>query len=105
MLAHRDALAGLLSREQGKPLAEARGEVAYAASFLEWFAEEAKRSYGECLARRTVARSDQHVDMCQVDAGSFETFADIKLLAVRCVHHSPSEMLPEINCAVAATGL
>lgn len=49
MLAHRDALAELLSREQGKPLGEARGEVAYAASFLEWFAEEAKRSYGDVV--------------------------------------------------------
>jgi succinate-semialdehyde dehydrogenase / glutarate-semialdehyde dehydrogenase len=49
MLAHRDALAELLSREQGKPLAEARGEVAYAASFLEWFAEEAKRVYGDVI--------------------------------------------------------
>ncbi|QGZ65874.1 NAD-dependent succinate-semialdehyde dehydrogenase [Paraburkholderia acidisoli] len=49
MLEHRDALGELLSREQGKPLAEARGEVAYAASFLEWFAEEAKRSYGDVI--------------------------------------------------------
>ncbi|GGA24336.1 NAD-dependent succinate-semialdehyde dehydrogenase [Dyella nitratireducens] len=49
MLVHREALAELLSREQGKPLAEARGEVAYAASFLEWFAEEAKRAYGDVI--------------------------------------------------------
>ncbi len=49
MLEHRDALAELLTREQGKPLAEARGEVGYAASFLEWFAEEAKRSYGDVI--------------------------------------------------------
>ncbi len=49
MLENRDALAELLSREQGKPLAEARGEVGYAASFLEWFAEEAKRSYGDVI--------------------------------------------------------
>ncbi|SAL75067.1 succinate semialdehyde dehydrogenase [Caballeronia choica] len=49
MLAQRDALAELLTREQGKPLAEAKGEVAYAASFLEWFAEEAKRSYGDVI--------------------------------------------------------
>ncbi|MEQ5844120.1 NAD-dependent succinate-semialdehyde dehydrogenase [Paraburkholderia acidicola] len=49
MLEHRDALAELLTREQGKPLAEARGEVAYAASFFEWFAEEAKRSYGDVI--------------------------------------------------------
>ncbi|POR55079.1 succinate semialdehyde dehydrogenase [Paraburkholderia eburnea] len=49
MLENRDALAQLLSREQGKPLAEARGEVAYAASFFEWFAEEAKRCYGDVI--------------------------------------------------------
>jgi succinate-semialdehyde dehydrogenase/glutarate-semialdehyde dehydrogenase len=49
MLEHRDALAELLTREQGKPLVEAKGEVAYAASFLEWFAEEAKRSYGDVI--------------------------------------------------------
>jgi succinate-semialdehyde dehydrogenase / glutarate-semialdehyde dehydrogenase len=49
MLEHRDALAELMSREQGKPLAEARGEVGYAASFLEWFAEEAKRAYGDVI--------------------------------------------------------
>ncbi|RQR53154.1 NAD-dependent succinate-semialdehyde dehydrogenase [Burkholderia sp. Bp9125] len=49
MLEHRDALAELLTREQGKPLAEARGEVGYAASFLEWFAEEAKRVYGDVI--------------------------------------------------------
>ncbi|MFL9920880.1 NAD-dependent succinate-semialdehyde dehydrogenase [Paraburkholderia fungorum] len=49
MLENRDALAELLTREQGKPLAEARGEVGYAASFFEWFAEEAKRSYGDVI--------------------------------------------------------
>jgi len=49
MLASQDELARLLSREQGKPLAEAKGEVAYAASFLEWFAEEAKRVYGDVI--------------------------------------------------------
>ncbi len=40
-------LAALMTAEQGKPLTEAKGEIAYAASFIEWFAEEAKRSYGE----------------------------------------------------------
>ncbi|WP_427306035.1 NAD-dependent succinate-semialdehyde dehydrogenase [Cupriavidus sp. H39] len=50
MLANADDLALLMTSEQGKPLAEARGEVAYAASFLEWFAEEAKRVSGEILA-------------------------------------------------------
>jgi succinate-semialdehyde dehydrogenase/glutarate-semialdehyde dehydrogenase len=49
MLAHRDDLAHLMTTEQGKPLAESRGEVAYAASFLEWFGEEAKRVYGDTI--------------------------------------------------------
>jgi len=49
MLQRQDDLARLLSTEQGKPLAEAKGEVAYAASFLEWFAEEAKRVYGDVI--------------------------------------------------------
>jgi succinate-semialdehyde dehydrogenase/glutarate-semialdehyde dehydrogenase len=49
MMQHQDALAELLTREQGKPLAEAKGEIAYAASFLEWFGEEAKRVYGQTI--------------------------------------------------------
>jgi succinate-semialdehyde dehydrogenase/glutarate-semialdehyde dehydrogenase len=49
MLEHREDLALLMTSEQGKPLAEARGEIAYAASFLEWFGEEAKRAYGETV--------------------------------------------------------
>ncbi|WER48683.1 NADP-dependent succinate-semialdehyde dehydrogenase [Cupriavidus sp. WKF15] len=50
MLAHADDLALLMTTEQGKPLAEAKGEVVYAASFLEWFAEEARRVSGDVLA-------------------------------------------------------
>ncbi len=46
---HAEELAQLMTAEQGKPLAEARGEVAYGASFTEWFAEEAKRVYGETI--------------------------------------------------------
>lgn len=49
LLEHQDDLATLMTAEQGKPLAEARGEIAYAASFVEWFAEEAKRLYGELI--------------------------------------------------------
>lgn len=49
ILANSDDLALLMTREQGKPLAEAKGEVAYAASFVEWFAEEGKRVYGEVI--------------------------------------------------------
>ncbi|HQR48024.1 MAG TPA: NAD-dependent succinate-semialdehyde dehydrogenase, partial [Steroidobacteraceae bacterium] len=49
MLANADDLAVIMTAEQGKPLAEAKGEVAYAASFIEWFAEEAKRVYGDVI--------------------------------------------------------
>jgi succinate-semialdehyde dehydrogenase / glutarate-semialdehyde dehydrogenase len=49
MLEHLDDLALLLTAEQGKPLAESRAEIAYAASFLEWFGEEGKRIYGDTI--------------------------------------------------------
>src|SRR6266850_4186083 len=49
MMANQDDLAKLMTTEQGKPLAESKGEVAYAASFLEWFGEEAKRIYGDTI--------------------------------------------------------
>ncbi len=49
MLDHQDDLATILTLEQGKPLGEARAEIAYAASFLEWFGEEAKRVYGDTI--------------------------------------------------------
>ena len=49
ILTNGEDLARLMTAEQGKPLAEARGEIAYAASFVEWFAEEAKRAYGETI--------------------------------------------------------
>jgi succinate-semialdehyde dehydrogenase/glutarate-semialdehyde dehydrogenase len=49
MVANADDLATILTAEQGKPLAEARGEILYGASFVEWFAEEAKRIYGETI--------------------------------------------------------
>ena len=49
MVANADDLAQLLTAEQGKPLAEARGEVLYGASFIEWFAEEGKRIYGDVI--------------------------------------------------------
>jgi succinate-semialdehyde dehydrogenase / glutarate-semialdehyde dehydrogenase len=49
LMAHQDDLARILTAEQGKPYAEAKGEIAYGASFVEWFAEEAKRVNGETL--------------------------------------------------------
>lgn len=49
MLANTDDLALIMTSEQGKPLAEAKGEIAYAASFIEWFADEARRVYGDTI--------------------------------------------------------
>jgi succinate-semialdehyde dehydrogenase/glutarate-semialdehyde dehydrogenase len=49
MMAHQEDLALLMTSEQGKPLAESRGEITYAASYIEWFAEEARRLYGEFI--------------------------------------------------------
>ncbi len=49
MIEHRDDLATIMTAEQGKPLAESKGEIGYAAAFIEWFAEEAKRLYGDVI--------------------------------------------------------
>ncbi len=56
MLANADDLAAIMTAEQGKPLAEAKGEVAYAASFIEWFAEEGKRVYGDTIPQNAKGR-------------------------------------------------
>ena len=49
MMQHQDDLAAIMTAEQGKPLAEAKGEIAYGASYVEWFGEEAKRTYGDTI--------------------------------------------------------
>ena len=56
MHAHIDDLALIMTAEQGKPLAEARGEILYAAGFIEWFAEEAKRVYGDIIPQNANGR-------------------------------------------------
>jgi succinate-semialdehyde dehydrogenase/glutarate-semialdehyde dehydrogenase len=53
---HADDLAAIMTAEQGKPLAESKGEVVYSASFLEWFAEEAKRVYGDTIPQNAQGR-------------------------------------------------
>jgi succinate-semialdehyde dehydrogenase/glutarate-semialdehyde dehydrogenase len=68
VLAHREDLARIMTAEQGKPLAEARGEIAYAASFLEWFAEEGRRVYGDLIpphqADKRILVMKQPVGVC-----------------------------------------
>ena len=56
IVAHQEDLGRLISREQGKPLAEGRGEVTYAASYVEWFAEEATRANGDVIPAPVVGR-------------------------------------------------
>ncbi len=56
MLANADDLALIMTAEQGKPLAESRGEIVYAAGFIEWFAEEAKRVYGDTIPQNAKGR-------------------------------------------------
>jgi succinate-semialdehyde dehydrogenase/glutarate-semialdehyde dehydrogenase len=53
IMANQDDLAMIMTAEQGKPLAESKGEIAYAASFIEWFAEEGKRVYGDTIPGHT----------------------------------------------------
>ncbi len=58
ILQHKEDIASLMTLEQGKPLTESRGEVDYAASFIRWFAEEARRVYGETIPG---AKPGQHI--------------------------------------------
>ena len=68
LLANQDDLAQLMTAEQGKPLAESRGEIAYAAAYIEWYAEEAKRAYGEVIpspfADRQIVVTREPVGVC-----------------------------------------
>jgi len=68
MMANQEDLAKIMTAEQGKPLAEARGEIAYSASFVEWFSEEAKRIYGDTIptyqADKRVVVIKQPVGVC-----------------------------------------
>ena len=68
ILEHQEDLARIMTAEQGKPLAEARGEIGYAASFIQWFAEEAKRVYGETIpapiASQRIVVAKEPVGVC-----------------------------------------
>jgi len=68
ILENREDLARIMTAEQGKPLAEARGEIGYAASFIQWFAEEARRVYGETIpapiASQRIVVAKEPVGVC-----------------------------------------
>jgi succinate-semialdehyde dehydrogenase/glutarate-semialdehyde dehydrogenase len=115
MLEHEEELASLLTTEQGKPLAEARVEVAYAASFFEWFGEEGKRVYGDTIP--TYARDRRIVvtkEPVGVTAGitpwnfpaAMPTRKAAPALAAGCTMVlKPAEQTPLTALAIARLGL
>lgn len=112
MLRHRSDLARLMTAEQGKPIAEAEGEVGYAASFLEWFAEEARRVDGELLQpdkadRRLLVRRDPVGVVAAVTPWNFPLAMITRkagpALAAGCTMVlKPSELTPFSALALAA---
>ena len=66
MMQHQDDLGLIMTLEQGKPLAEAKGEIAYAASFIKWFAEEARRAYGDTIP---APKAGQHIVVIKQPVG------------------------------------
>src|SRR5690349_5853313 len=68
MMANQEDLAQMMTAEQGKPLTESRGEIAYGASFIEWFAEEGKRAYGDTIpspwADKRIVVMKQPIGVC-----------------------------------------
>lgn len=113
MLVHQEDLARLLTAEQGKPLHEARGEVLYAAAFLEWFAEEARRVDGDLLTphqsdRRIMVRREPVGVVAAITPWNFPlamiTRKAAPALAVGCTMVvKPSELTP--LCALALASL
>jgi len=114
MLAHRDELAALMTTEQGKPLAEASGEIAYAASFIEWFAEEGRRLYGDIIpspmADRRYLVLKQPVGVCAAitpwnfPAAMITRKAGPALAAGCAMVIKPSELTPLSALALAELG-
>jgi len=114
MLQHREDLARIMTAEQGKPLAEARGEVAYAASFLEWFGEEARRVTGELLTphlsnSRLMVRKEPIGVVAAITPWNFPlamiTRKAAPALAVGCTMViRPAELTPLSALAIARLG-
>ncbi|WP_343614545.1 NAD-dependent succinate-semialdehyde dehydrogenase [Novosphingobium sp.] len=114
MMTHQEDLARLMTAEQGKPLAEARGEVAYAASFLEWFADEARRITGDVLTphqqdRRILVRKEPVGIVAAVTPWNFPLAMITRkagpALAAGCaIIIKPSELTPLSALALAWLG-
>ena len=114
MLEHQEDLARLMTAEQGKPLVEAKGEVGYAASFLEWFAEEARRVTGDVLTphqsdRRLLVRKEPVGVVAAITPWNFPLAMITRkagpALAVGCTFIvKPSELTPLSALALARLG-
>jgi succinate-semialdehyde dehydrogenase/glutarate-semialdehyde dehydrogenase len=115
MLEHEEGLARLLTTEQGKPLAESRAEIAYAASFYEWFGEEGKRIYGDTIPtyaadRRIVVTKDPIGVTVGITPWNFPaampTRKSAPALAAGCTMVlKPAEQTPLSALAIAQLGL
>ncbi len=114
MIQHADDLAAIMTTEQGKPLAEAKSEIVYAASFLEWFGEEGRRAYGDVIpspvAGAKVIVIKQPVGVCAMITpwnfpSSMITRKAGAALAAGCtVVSKPAEATPLSALAMAALG-
>ncbi len=112
ILEHKEALARIVTAECGKPLAEALGEVAYGASFIEWFAEEGKRAYGEVIPPHGVDKRlltlKQPVGVCAAitpwnfPIAMITRKAGPALAAGCCMVLKPAEATPLTALALAA---
>lgn len=114
IIEHAEDLARLMTAEQGKPLAESRGEIAYAASFVEWFAEEARRAYGDIIPGY---QSDQRLLVLKQPVGVVAAITPWNFPAAMitrkvapaiavgcCVVLKPSELTPFSALALALLG-
>jgi succinate-semialdehyde dehydrogenase/glutarate-semialdehyde dehydrogenase len=111
ILEHQDDLATIMTREQGKPWTEARGEVLYAASFIEWFAEEGRRVYGDTIPAPTggkrIAVTKESIGVCAAitpwnfPAGMITRKAGAALAAGCTMVLKPAEATPFTALALA----
>ena len=99
IMANQDDLALIMTSEQGKPLAEARGEIAYAASFIQWFSEEAKRVYGDTIpapvASQRIVVTKEPIGVCA--AGKFQ--------GVMAAQTPMGSLVTTIRCEATGAGM
>src|SRR5919198_492489 len=106
MMANQEDLAQIMTAEQGKPLTESRGEIAYGASFIEWFAEEGKRAYGDTIPSPRSASAPASRRACSTSSPATPGRSAASCAPIRSCASSRSPALPrpgECSCASAPT--